>query len=510
MGKSNTILKNTVFLYFRMIIVLVVSLYTSRIVLKCLGFEDYGIYTIVASIVVFLNFFEQALTNSTYRFIAYEIGNGDIKRLCQTYTMAINAHLILAFSLFFILEFVGTWFLNTKLNIPEVRMPAANWVFQFTLINFFIGIIKTPFNSNIIAHEEMSFFAIAGIIEVGLKLLVVFLLLNINTDKLIVFAALQTTVSLLVLLSFVIFCIKRIPNTKYIRYWNIELIQKFASYSGWSLLVNVSSVTMSQCLAVFFNWFVGVVSNAALGIANQISANVNSFVLNFCQAFNPQIIKSYAAKDYEYFNKLLFSTCKLSFLLMLFISVPAIVNMTFVLDIWLGEYPDNTAIFAIFVILAYLIDSCQNPLMIAIHANGNIKYHQIIVSSIKIFSIPAMYFCLKLGSNAAIALFIFMFQNLLCAIARTIYIPHLIQFDVKKYLSDVILRIILITAISFPLPIWIVFYMGSSLQSFLLSSIVSCIIVTIVGYFFVLNQFEKTILLRIPIVRRIANKVHII
>ena len=494
------------YLYIRMIIVLIVTLYTSRIILKTLGFEDFGIYNVVGSVVVFLSFLEQALTNATYRFLAYEIGTGNKEKLQRIYSMAINAHMLLALVLFVVMEIVGAWFVNNKLNIAPERLYAANWLFQFSLLIFCFGIIKTPFNSNIIAHEKMNFYAVISIIEVLLKLGAVYLLVISPIDKLITYVFFQFVVAGCVFVGYFIYCKIKLTDTKYIKYWSANILKEFISFSGWSLFVNGAVVTAQQSLSIFFNWFIGVIGNAALGIANQVSGSINMFVSNFTQAFNPQIIKSYAAQDYDKFNKLIFTTSKISYVLLLFIAVPAVANIDLVLKVWLGEYPDLAPAYIRAVILCYVFDSSQQPLMIAVHATGKIKIHQIIIGSIKLLSIPFMYYSLKMTANGTFALLIWAGQNLVCACARIIYTHYLIHLNLKNYFYHVVLPILLFTILTVPLPFYIVYQLDNGWYGLLLSGICSVVLTGVAGYFVILDKNERGILQSIPLIQKLTRK----
>lgn len=500
-SNSMRIAKNTGYLFLRTFLVLVVGLYTSRVVLKALGFEDFGIYNIVGSIVVFFSFFQSALTNATYRYIAYGIGSGDKESLSKTYSMAVNTHLLLAISLFIIIEIVGVWFLNHKVVIPSSRMTAANYAFQFSLITFCIGIIQTPFNSNIIAHEKMNFYAIVCIAEVFLKLSIAVLITLTSKDKLIFYTGLLTVVSLIIISCYIIFCTKNFEDTKYRRVWNPQMISEFAKYSGWSLLVNATDVTTVQCRSIFFNQFLGVISNAALGICNQVITHVCSFLNTFTQAFNPQIIKSYAARQYDYFLKLIYSTAKLSYILLFVISVPVVVNLEFILRLWLGEYPEHTASFIRIAIVFSLIDSMQQPLWQAVHATGHIKVHQIMMSSIKLLAIPGMYIVLKNGGSGEMAILVWVVLNVVCAIVRTIYMKFLISLSIRTYLSKVVFKALILTVSVLPIAIFVNTIYGQNWKGFVLSTIVTLLLTALVAYFICLNEEEKNLVKKLPVVR---------
>ena len=421
--------------------------------------------------------------------------------------MAINCHVILAVFMWLIMEIIGIWFIEEKLNIDPQKLNAARWTYQFSLLTFCFSIIQTPFNSNIIAHEKMNFYAIISIVEVFLKLVVVYLLTIGNFDKLILYAILITVVSIVVLIVYVIYCTIVLSDCKYIRYWNKSIIKQFSSYSGWSLLVNSVDITTAQCISIFFNLFIGVIANAALGVANQVLAAINQFLSTFTQAFNPQIIKSYAAKDYEYFMKLIYSTSKLSYFLLFFIAFPAILNIKFLLRLWLGDYPEMAPTFVTIMMVYFLIDSLQAPLWQAVHATGQLKVHQIMVASIKITSIPLMYIILKYTGLGSLALIGWVGINLVTSIARTIYMKHLINLSLKKFMMDVVLKAIMVTIVSIPVPIIVVMCIGEeSFWGFILSSLVAVIITSFSIYLLGTNSAEKLIIKTIPIINKIIKE----
>lgn len=500
-SNSQTIAKNTIYLFVRTLLVLLVTLYTSRVILKTLGFEDFGLYNVVGSIVIFFSFFQTALNNATYRYLAYELGTGDEAELNKVYSMAINSHLLLALILFILLELGGVWFLNFHLKIAEDRVFAANWVFQFSTLTFCTNIIRTPFNSNIIAHEHMNFYALVSIIEVILRLGVVMILVWSPIDKLVSYGGLLLIVAVISLIIYIRYCISTFKDCRYMCYWDSRLIKQFISYSSWSMLVNVADVTTSQSISIFFFNILGSIANAALGIANQVNGAINAFLHTFTQAFNPQIIKNYAAGRKDTFMHMIFSTSKISYVLCLLLALPVLVNINFILHLWLGDYPAQTPSFVQIIIIFSLIDALQAPLWQAVHATGKIKIHQIMMSGLKIMAIPTIYFFLINGFDGTIALCVWVSFNLLCAIVRTIYLHHLIELNINKYLKEVVCRVIILTIISAPITALTAHYLQNNWKALFCSSSIAFLLVGIVGYWFVLNQSEKNILKSLPFIK---------
>lgn len=505
-NRTNAIVNNAIYLYIRMILVLIVNLYVTRIVLRNLGVEDFGIYNIVGSIVIFFSFLRVALTNATSRYLTFELGRNNKQGLKEVYSMAINSHFILSAILFLVLEIIGSWILNVKLNIPENRMFAANILFQFSVLTFCISVIQTPFQSNIIAHERMNFYAFLSIIEVAFKLGIAFYLVNTSFDKLIVYGGLLCLSAIVVFGCYVHYCTKEILDTKYIKYWNTKYVKEFSAYSGWSLLVNSADVCTQQSISIFFNLFVGLVANAALGIANQINSGLLSFSSSIAQAYQPQVVKSYAAGDMSYFYKLIFAASKISFIMMFFIAVPVVVNIDYILKIWLGEYPSIAATFVKIIMVYYIFDTFQTPLMQAVHATGRIRTHQIMISCIKFMVIPLMFIELKYYGSANYALVIWVVGNIVGAIARTIYMRKLIELDVRQYTMDVVLKLAIIAAIILVTTSYVSNLFDNGFMSLIISSIYSAFLTVLLALFFLFNKSEKYYISAIPFIGNFFKK----
>ena len=320
--KSERVVKNTGFMFLRMILIVGIGLVTSREVLRILGVKDFGTYNLVGTIVVMFSFLQSALNNATSRFITFDLGTGNVGNLSHTFSMSLNSEALLGLIILFLSELVGPWFIGHKMNIDPARVGAAQAVFQFSLLSFIVSLLRTPFNSLIIAHERMNYFAYTSIVEASCKLAIVYLLLIINHDKLITYAFLQLLVTILITLWMIGYCRWNFKESRYKLYWDTKLLKKLTNYSGLSLIVNIADVAVIQSISIFFNLFQGLVANAALGIANQVNSQLNQFLGNFSQSYNPQIIKSYAAKDYHYFMTLIYSAGKLSYLLLFGVAFP--------------------------------------------------------------------------------------------------------------------------------------------------------------------------------------------
>lgn len=493
LNNSKRIAKNTLYLFFRMLLVLAVGLFTSRVVLETLGVEDYGLYNVVGSVVVLFGFLQQALNNATYRYLAYGLGQGNREVLRNTFSMSVNAHLILVGIILILSETLGLWFLHNKLVIPADRMEAADFAYQMSILCCCVNIIKTPYNSSIIAHEKMNFYAYTSIIEVVFKLLIVYLLTIGGFDKLELYSFLILTVTVVMLFWYYIQCKRFFPECNYQRHWDSLLIINMVKYSGLSIIVNMIDVFVNQSIVFFFNIFFGLVANAALGIANQVNSQLTNFLNSFTQSYGPQIIKSYASGDKGYFMKLIFSSSKFSYYLLLFASVPVLLNIDFILKLWLKNPPENAGFFFAVVIWYSLVDAYSAPLWTGVHATGNLKVHQILMASIKVLNIPLAYVLLKVGCPAWSALMLKVVLNIVCSVVRPCYVSRLYGLPLLSYFKEVFGVVYFTTALVLPIPFYFSLTMENGWTKFFVTSVVFVVVSVPVIYFIGLNAIEKNI-----------------
>jgi O-antigen/teichoic acid export membrane protein len=488
---SERVAKNTGFMFIRMLVVVGVGLFTSREVLRVLGVNDFGIYNLVGTIVVMFTFLQTALNNATSRFITYDLGAGNTSNLQRTFSMSMNTELILAGVIVILSEIVGVWFIGHKLHIPDGRMEAAQWVFQISLFNFALSILRTPFNSLIIAHEHMNYYALTSIIEAVLKLVIVYVLIVFPADKLILYAFLQMGVAIIIFAWMVAYCKHHFEECKYTKYWNKGLLKRLLDYSGWSLIVNMVDIAVNQSISIFFNLFYGVAANAAYGVANQVNTQLNYFITNFSSSYNPQIIKSYAAKKYDYFMKLIYSTSKLTFFLYFAVAFPMMINIRYILSIWLVNPPKLSDTFLCLMVGYFIFDSFSNPLWTSVHATGNLRTHQILMGSIKLLNIPISYILLKLGFPIYTVLVVYVADNAVCSVVRIIYLRYLIHLDTADYVKRVIWQMLKIVIISIPIPLAILYFSDNRLLNLFCTSGSFYLLYIPSIYFLALNAKEK-------------------
>lgn len=441
-NKYKRMAKNAGMLYIRMLLTMAVTLYTSRVVLQTLGVDDFGIYSVVAGFVTMLGFLNSAMSSATQRFLAFELGKSGDKDMRGIFSMSLNIHVLIAIFVLLLGETVGLWFVKTQLTIPADRLMAAQWVFHFALLSFMVTIISVPYNALIIAHERMSVFAWVSIIDVMLKLLIVFMLSWFGMDKLILYAVLSLAVVFIVFVVYRGYCKKYFVESRFQLYWNKQLFNTMLSYTGWSLWGNVAAVMSGQGVNVLLNIFFGPSVNAARAIAMQVSGALNSFVYNVQVAINPQIIKSYATKDMDYMHRLICCSSKYNFFILLLLSLPILNNIEFILSIWLGSVPEGTVIYVKLIIYCTLIESLSLPLIVAAQATGRIKRYQLIAGGILLLNLPISFVLLKVGGEPQGVFYVAILLSVLALFARVEMVSKLISMRKIKYLLDTVIPVV--------------------------------------------------------------------
>lgn len=432
-----------------MLVLMLVSLYTSRVVLAALGVEDYGIYNVVGGIVVLFTFINNAMVTSTQRYLNYELGRDDLPQAKKVFSISLNIHILIAAIVLLLAETIGLWFLNTIIQYPEAREFAVKVTYQLSILTTCLKIIRAPYNAAIIAHERMSFYAYLSIFEAVLQLCIAFLLMACKSDRLILYSMLLCVVAVIVNLCYYAYCKTKFLICNYKLYKDKTLYRQLLSFSGWSLFGGVANMGASQGLNMILNVFFGVTVNAAMGVATQVNSAVTSFVHSFQTAFNPQIVKSYAAGDYSYFIKLILSTSKYSYLLLFILALPIYICCPEVLNVWLTEVPDYAVSFCRLMLIFALLDALQGPLWYSVQATGKIKTYQILMSLMILANLPIAYVCLKFGYSPNSVLIVRCIINLVTLFVRLWYLNRLYNFPVMDFVNGVLCRIIPITVIAY-------------------------------------------------------------
>ena len=504
---NKRIAKNTLFLYLRMFVMMLTALFTSRIVLDVLGASDYGLNNIIGGVVVLFSFLNSALLSATQRFLNFHLGRQDYKQTNVVFCMSMNTYILLSIVVVVLGETIGLWFVNTQLNIPSERMYAAQWVYQFTLIQFVINLLRVPYNASIIAYERMNFYAYISLVEVIAKLLVVYLLYITTFDKLIFYSFLYTIVPLIVAFIYRTYCNRNFDTTKYKRIWDKVAFKEMFSFSGWSLFGSLANLAAQQGLNILINIFYGVTVNAAAGIANQVSTNVYGFISNFQTAFQPQIVKTYAAKEIERFQKLIFQTSKFSYFMVLVLVLPILFTIDGILEIWLKEVPEYTAIFCRLILVFLSIEAITAPLWMSVQATGKIRSYQILMACLIFMNFPMAYLVLKLGSPVYTVWIVRIIINLITMVARCIYMKQRLQFPISQYIRNVIIPILIVTIASLPVPLILYNQIDNFWLNMFVVGFATFFVAILAVYFIGMNTHEKELvknmlLKKIPVLKK--------
>ena len=490
-NNNKRIAKNTLLLYFRMFFIMAVTLYTSRVVLSALGVEDYGIYNVVGGIVAMMGVLNGAMSVSTQRYLTFELGRGDMVRLKQTFSLCLTIFFLLSIIVVALAETIGLWFLNTQLVIPQERMSASNWIYQFAILSCISSLITMPFNAAIIAHERMNVYAYVGIIEVVLKLLIVYMLLILPADRLISYGFLFMLSHFIVTGIYIGYCWKKFSETRYTWYWEKPLFKELVSYSGWNLFGSLSGIVNGQGLNILLNMFFNPAVNAARGIAFQINAAITQFFTNFYTAVRPQITKYYAQDNMVEMQKLIFRSSKLSFYLIMLISLPIIIEAPYIVNLWLGQLPEYVVPFTRLIIAISAVDCMATPLMTAAHATGNIKLYQSSVGTMTILNVPISYVFLKLGYSPLIVFYISLVIAVICFFMRLWIVRQLMEFPVMEYIVKVFGTCLIVCSMSLILPLAAHLTLEESLISVIMVCLVSLLSSMVSVYFIGMDNKEK-------------------
>ena len=492
---NKRIAKNTLLLYARMLLMMLVSLFTSRVILQVLGIEDYGVYNVVGGIVSMFAFINGGMVAATQRYITFELGSGNKERLQRVFSTSLQIHAMISILIVILGETVGLWFLQEKLVIPEDRMIAAMWVYQCSIIVCVLNIMSIPYNADIVAHEKMSAFAMISVVEVVLKLLVVYLLMLFPFDKLIVYAILLLAVQFSIRLVYAAYCKRHFEESSYIHRWNSDLIKEMLGFAGWSFWGSLAVILYTQGINMMLNVFFGPIVNAARGIAIQVQSAVLQFVMNFQMALNPQITKSYAAGNLDQMHSLMFRSARFSFLLLFFIALPVLLETNFLLTLWLKTVPDHTVIFAQIMLCISLVYTTANPCIIANQATGKVKVYQAVVGGILLAILPISYIVLKMGAPAYSVFIVHFCVESVAQISRMFMLRKLINLPMWAYLKNIYATIICTVIVSIILPMFVHMQIEEGWLRFFAVGFTCVLSVSVTSLFIGITKHERMLLL---------------
>ena len=497
LSSNRRIAKNTLMLYVRMLFGMLVALYTSRVVLNTLGVEDYGIYGVVGGVVSMFSFLNASMSGATSRFLTFEMGKGDFQRLKETFSSALMIHIGIALLVLLLAETVGLWFLNHKLVIPEERMSAAQWVYQLSILSMVVGVTQVPYNASIIAHEKMDVYAYVEILNVTLKLLIVYLLTVGAFDKLIFYAVLVFVVSVIVAFTYRIYCLRKFEECHFHWLWKPEILKPMMSFSGWDLYVNFCLTGRNQGVNILLNLFFGPLVNAAVSIGTSVQGVLSGFGENVLVALKPQIIKRYAKKDYIGMQKMISLSSSIASLCMGCVMIPVMLESKYIITLWLGECPSYCDTICNFCLLFSLIYFLFRPIVFALHAVGNIKYMGFLDGTIYLLVLPISVLYFKWGYE--IVEIPFILNILFIIIAYSVVNVYLLKsymkdFEVKEFLLNTIVKVVFVLFISFSFSFIFVRLFSEGVMRMFLVVITNLICLIFLSYYFVFDKEMKIII----------------
>lgn len=500
-SSNKRIAKNTLFLYIRMAFVLIVSLYTTRVVLRVLGVDDYGVFNVVCGFVSMFGFLNTSMSNAIQRFYNYEIGKNGGKELTSVYNCSLLIQVLLAIAIIILVESFGLWYLNNKLVIASDRLPAARLIFQFAIIQMLFLVIQIPYSAAIMAFEKMDYYALVSIIDVIIKLGVVLILPYIPFDKLIFYGLFLVLISLTNFLLYFVYAKRHFEQIK----WRGEISKKrlvsILSFSGWNIMGSFAYVVKNQGSAVVLNRFFGTVLNAAYGVANQVMAAIKQFSTNIIISFRPQLVQSYAEGNYTRTKNLMFSMSKITYLLMLALSLPLIIEMKYVLGLWLGEIPQYTTSLTILAIISMLLSNFNTPVVQVVHAVGKMKKFQIITSLIICSIVPLAWLAFRMGGNPCYIFYVTIGVVCINQIACLVVLHSMFNYSYRDYLSQVIKPCLIVTLLTPILPYLLTLWLSESFIRLVLVCIMDVIVIGLTSYFLALTKAEK------EMVKQFINKI---
>ena len=470
---------------------MLVSLYTSRVILKALGVQDFGIYNVVGGIVAMFGFLNGTLSSGTQRFLSFQLGRNNKEEVRKIFSASLIIHLFLALLVLILAETGGLWFLNAKLNIPADRLSAARWVYQFSVFAGLVSILQAPYNAIIFSHENMSIFAYMSVAEVVLKLLIIFPLRILNYDKLVLYSILTFLVNALIMLAYRAYCRRKYVESAFHLCEDRPLYMAMLSFSGWNIFGSMGATFTNQGINILLNLFFGPVVNSARAIAYQVSNALMGFVTNFQSAINPQIIKLYAEDKRDDLRELIFQNAKYAYLLTLFFSLPVFLELDIALNWWLKTVPDNTAIFCRIILIQCLLYSVMRPFIMAIHATGKMKAVNLTAGTALIMVLPISFMLLKFGFPSFTPFLLYIVSTMVEFSFELYYLRKLISLSIKDLFAKSLFPILKVTVASIILPGLFRYFMKQGIVRFFVVLSLSCASVMIFSYWLAIDAASK-------------------
>lgn len=449
---TRRIAKNTLMLYVRMLVLMVVGLYTSRVVLNALGENDFGIYDVVGGVVAMFAIISGSLNSAISRFITFEMGKRDSTRLNKVYSTAVIIQLVLSLIVVAVAEPLGVWFIRNEMTIDPSRIPAAIWVLHFSLASFVINLMSVPQMASITAHEKMSAYAYIGLLDGFLRLGVAILISRSSSDRLVMYGALMMVSVLIVRIAYGIYCRMHFPECRFRIVKDMGLVKEMFSFAGWNFIGVSSGVLRDQGGKILVNLFAGTAVNAARGVALQLNGAVQGFVTNFMTAVNPQITKSYASGNHGYMFYLISKSSRMSYYLLFILALPVLFNTEYIMNLWLKDVPAHSGFFVQLFLIYTLSESLSNPLVTAQLATGNIRNYQLVVGGLQLLNLPVSYLFLKMGAVPEVTVMVAVAISQICLFARLYMLKGMIGLPVREFIMKVYMNVICVSAVALIIP----------------------------------------------------------
>ena len=497
---NKRIVRNTVYLYVRMLVMTALGFVTTRVVLEKLGASDYGIYSLLGGFVGMFTVLNSILNTGSSRFIALALGKKGIILQKKTFSTAFVIHLVIAVVVLILLESFGLWYINTNLKIDANRMEAANWVFQFSVISVVLAISQTPFTASVTAHEKFNIYATMSIFDTVAKLLILYLLIILPGDKLVVYASLLFGISFLEICIYRTYCIKKFKECSMRLSIDKSLLKEMSQFAGWSTLGHVITVVNNQGINIFLNLFFNTVMNAARGLASTVSFMIGNFITGFMTAAQPQLVKFYGEGDMEKFNRLIFNITQYSLFLIAIVMGPVLLEIDYVVDLWLnGNVPPYTTTFVKITMILTLVYRSNSMVETGIQASGYVKLLNLASVPIYLIVLPIVYFSLKMGWGPVVAIWLANIAPVVAFLINLVIIQRTIHFPSRQFFFMCFFKTTGLVLISLLLPYLVRQQMEKSFLRFLIvcSLSVLCTFVTVWFWGFnedVRDMFRKKIL----------------
>lgn len=502
LSNNKRIARNTILLYMRMVAIMLVSVFTSRITLEALGVEEYGIYNVVGGFIGMFALFRAGFVTTTQRFITYDLGRGDQRELNNTYNTCTIIFVVVSLIILIVAESFGIWFLNNKLVIPPERMNAAFWVFQLSLISLIVGLLGVTQNALIIAHERMGVFAGISVYEVAAKLAIAYAVFNAPFDKLVFYAAMICFVDVSIRIIYSVYCTRKFREARFALEFNRDKFKRIFKFTGWTMLGGIGVIVKNQGVNIVLNLFFGPVVNAARGLATQVQGAVQGFVTNFQMALNPQIVKTYSAGELRATYELVFRSSKFSFCLLYVFALPLMLETDTVLGIWLKQVPDYTALFIRMMFLVALVETLTNPIVRTTEASGNVMIDQIVAGGADIATVVMSYFALQIFDNPVVVYIIMFVESAILLSARLIIANRKAGIPVAAFCKQVVVKVVLLSTVT-SVPMFLLCRcMEEGLLRFLVVVPVAVLMVIICSWFTVFTVSERN-----TITRKVKSKI---